>query len=384
MNAEIPFPVEASTHGRKPLPSRMRKHRWFALFVILPTLLSAIYYCFIAADIYVSESRFVVKSPNEKRPQLSSLANLIQTTGLSGGQEQANEILEFVRSRDALADLQRQLNVERRYASGDFLARFPRPFSDRAFEDLYKYYGSMVEANLDTQTGTAVLKVRAFTPNDAYTINRTLLQLSEAMVNQLNIRSQSRAISEAQNQVDIATARARTASVLLTRYRNSSSLIDPSKQAVGVLEISNALIAQRAALQAQLEAMQRQAPRNPSIPALRSKIAAISAQVAQQEGRVVGQGGGIASKLGGFEDLQVEQKFAIESLNVANAALVQARAEAQRQNFYLERVVDPNKPDSALLPNRLLNVIIVAAAALCLYLIGWMLIVGILEHAPED
>ena len=66
------------------------------------------------------------------------------------------------------------------------------------------------------------------------------------------------------------------------------------------------------------------------------------------------------------------------------AALVRARAEAASQQFYLERIVDPNLPDDALLPTRLLNIIIVAAAAACLYFIGWMLIVGILEHAPED
>ena len=88
--------------------------------------------------------------------------------------------------------------------------------------------------------------------------------------------------------------------------------------------------------------------------------------------------------MGGYENLLVEQEFATENLNVANATLVKARAEAQRQEFYLERVVDPNVPDMPLLPNRILNIIIVAAAAACLYFIGWMLIVGILEHAPED
>jgi len=92
----------------------------------------------------------------------------------------------------------------------------------------------------------------------------------------------------------------------------------------------------------------------------------------------------MASKLGNYEDLLVEQKFANDSLTVASAALVQARAEAQRQKFYLERVVEPNRPDVALLPARLLSILTVAASALCLYFIGWMLVVGILEHAPED
>jgi capsular polysaccharide transport system permease protein len=40
------------------------------------------------------------------------------------------------------------------------------------------------------------------------------------------------------------------------------------------------MIGQRAALQAQLDQMQRLAPANPSIPAVRQRIAAISAQIA--------------------------------------------------------------------------------------------------------
>jgi capsular polysaccharide transport system permease protein len=144
------------------------------------------------------------------------------------------------------------------------------------------------------------------------------------------------------------------------------------------------MVALRAALQARLEQVRQVAPANPSIPALEQQIAAISGQISAQDNRVVGSNGGIASKLGGYENLFVEQEFATENLNVANASLVQARGEAQRQQFYLERVVAPNLPDMALLPRRIMSILIIAAAATCLYFIGWMLIVGILEHAPDD
>ena len=130
--------------------------------------------------------------------------------------------------------------------------------------------------------------------------------------------------------------------------------------------------------------MQRVAPGNPSIPALRNRINAISVQIASQDSRVVGNGNGIASKLGGYENLEVEQEFAAQSLTAANASLVQARAEAQRQQYYLERVVDPNIPDVPLLPKRFISVLVVFAAAGCLYFIAWMFLVGVLEHASED
>lgn len=387
MNFEHSFPIEAdATARRTAFFDWLKKRRWFLLCVVAPTILAALYYGLIASDIYISESRFVIKSPDQKRSQMSTLANLIQTTGLSGGQEQTNEVLAYVRSRDALKALEQDPGVRNRFASShaDLLSRFPQPFHDNSFEDLYKYYGKMVDARLDSETGMAIITVKAFTARDAYAIDRRLLDLSEALVNRLNLRAQSRGIAEAQKQVELATERAKKARVALAQYRNAQALIDPGKQAVGVLEIANSLVAQRAALQAQLDQMQRLTPDNPSIPALQSRINAISVQIASQDSRVVGTKGGIASKMGGYEDLLVEQDFATQSLNVANAALVQARAEAQRQQFYLERVVDPNMPDMPLLPRRILSVIVVAAAATCLYFIAWMLIVGILEHAPDE
>lgn len=353
--------------------------------VVLPTVLATLYYGFIASDIYVSESRFVIKSSEQKRGQSSTLANLIQTTGLSGGQEQTNEVLAFVRSRDALRKLEENPDIRAQFSSsrGDFFSRFPGPLTSGSFEDLYKYYGKMVGAHLDSETGTAVIIAQAFTAQDAYAINRQLLSLSEDLVNRLNARAQTKAITEAQKQVDLATARAKAARLALSGYRNAQELLDPGQQAAGVIQIANTLTAERAALQAQLDQMQRLTPQNPSIPTLKSRINAISVQIASQDNRVVGSAGAIATKLGGYEDLVVEQEFATQNLNAANAGLVQARAEAQKQQFYLERVVDPNIPDMPLLPNRLLRIITIAATTACLYLVAWMLVVGIREHAPD-
>jgi len=161
-------------------------------------------------------------------------------------------------------------------------------------------------------------------------------------------------------------------------------LLDPTKQGTGVLEISNKLISEQAGLQAQLDLMQRVAPRNPAIPTLKNRIAAVGRAVAAQNGRAVGTPTGIASKLGSYENLQVEQEFATQMLTAANASLESARTDAQKQQFYLERVVEPNKPDDSTLPHRLKQILTAFGASLCLYFIGWMLVVGILEHSPDD
>jgi capsular polysaccharide transport system permease protein len=372
---------------RRPVKSRWYyRHRWLALFVGLPTILGILYYGLIASDIYVSQSRFVIKSPGQKGMQTTTLASLIQTTGFSSGKDQTQEVLEYVRSRDALRDLDRRIDVRARYSAQnvDFLSRFPTPFRDASFENLFRYYRSMVLADIDAESGMAVLEVRAFRPDDAYLINARLLDLSEGLVNRLNNRAEIRAIAEAERRVERAQNRFRDARLQLGSFRDRERIIDPTKQAAAVLEISSELVAEQAALMSQLSLMTRSTPRHPAIPALRSRIAAIGQQIAAQNNRAVGGSNDIASTLGRYQQLELEQEFSTQALTAASASLEQARTESQKQQFYLERVVEPNRPDLPLLPNRLKAILVIFAASLCLYFIGWMLVVGILEHSPED
>lgn len=363
-----------------------RKNLWLILFVCVPTLISAIYYGFIASEIYVTEARFVIKSPDQKNAQSTTLANLFQTTGLSSGQEQTNEILDYIRSRDALTGLSRQMDIKAKYMRPDVdrLTRYPFIARPDTFENFYKFYGKMVDARLDHDTGVAVLTVKAFTPKDAHDVGVGLFDLSEGLVNRLNQRAQKRQVSEAESRVRDAENRVRAARIAMRQYRNDQRLFDPGEEATGVLKVSTELVAQRAALQAQIETMMAATPRNPSIPALRRQIAAVDAQIAGQTGRATGTSQGLASKVTQFENLQVEQEFATQMLNAAGASLEQSRTESMRQQFYLERVVEPGMPDMALLPHRFRNILTVLGVSLCLYLLGWMLIVGILEHRPED
>lgn len=378
--------TEVTTSRGESIARLLRRRRWFIVFVVVPVLLATFYYGFVAADVYQSESRFVIKAPSQKQSQSTTLASLIQSTGLTSGQDQTNEVIDYIKSRDSLRDLEKQTDVRGKFASpeADWISRYPAPFRDDRFENLFKYYNKMVDVNIDHDTNSAVVTVKAFTPGDAQDINRRLLALSENLVNRLNSRFQTKAVAEAEKRVLDAQQRVRASRLALREYRNSSDVMDPTEEASGVLEVSNSLVSEQALLIAQLETIQRAAPRNPGIPALRGRINAIGAQIAAQTGRAVGTNNGLASKLTQFEGLKVDQEFATQMLTTAAASLEQARTEAIKQQYYLERVVEPDRPDVALYPKRLQSILIVAAAALALFLIGWMLFVGILEHSPED
>jgi capsular polysaccharide transport system permease protein len=365
---------------------KIARNPWFVVGVVLPVLVSAVYFFSIASDQYVSESRFVIKAPNQRTGQISTFANLIQTTGLSGGQEQSNQVIDYVRSRSALQALSKEVPLGKIYSSGsaDFFSRFPKPWQQDAREDLHDYYREKVVIDRDADTGLVVLRTIAFDPKDAARINESLLRQSETLVNELNERARVSAISESEGRVREAEARATAARKAMARYRNKAELVDPLKQAGGVVEIANRLITERAALEAQLSTLRRVTPDHPSIGALRERIASLTQEINQQTARIVGGSNTISGKLPAYEALALEQELSSQLVMLARASLEQARTDALKQQFYLERVVDPNEPDLPEYPHAWRNVLTIFGFALCLYFIAWMFIVGILEHAPED
>ena len=374
----------------KKLVATACRQPWFVAGVVLPVLLSATYYSVFASEQYVSESRFVVKSPSQRSAPSSPIASLIQTTGLTGGigggQEQSNQVIDYVRSRSALSVLERDAAVREAYgdAEVDLFSRFPRPWESSSFEDLFDFYRTKVDISRDTDTGMVVLRTIAFDPQAAASINETLLIESEQLVNRLNNNARNRRIEEAASRVVEAEQRVAEAREAIASYRSSAAVLDPLKEATGVAQIANRLITERAALEAQMSTLRSVTPQNPSIPALKEQIASLTREIDRQTARLTGGRGTISSKLPSYDALVLEQELSSELLVLAQTSLETARAEALKQQFYLERVVNPNTPDEAEYPKPFRTVLIIFGFAICVYFIVWMFVVGILEHSPED
>lgn len=364
----------------------VRRSPGFMVGVVLPVLVAAIYFFGIASPQYVSESRFAIKAPNQRGPQVTSIANLFQTTGLSAGQEQSNQVIDYVRSRSALTTLLKNsaLRNAYRHEKIDTFSRFPQPWDDNTFEDLFYYYRDKVQISHDNDTGLVVLRSIAFDPKDAARINESLLRESEQLVNRLNENARVKSIEEATSRVIEAEQRVAKARREIAAYRSRAAVVDPLREATGVAEIANRLITQRAALEAQLSTFRSITPDHPAIPSLREQIASLTREIERQTARAVGPPSAISGKLPSYDALVLEQELASQLLVLAQTTLEGARADAVRQQFYLERVVNPNVPDEATYPKALKIVLTVFGFALCLYFIIWMFVVGILEHAPED
>ncbi len=355
-----------------------QKHRLLWLSVALPTLAAIVYFGFIAADIYISESRFVVRGP--ERQTASPLGMLLKGTGFSRSQDDSFTVRDFMLSRDALRTLNENLKLHEAFNKGDVFSRFPGLDWDDSFENMHRYYQKMVGVQLDPVSSIATVTVRAFSAEEAQQINKRLLEMSEALVNQLNERGRQDMIRFAANEVSIAENKAKLAALALARYRNEKGVIDPEKQSAIPLQQIAKLQEEMIATKSQMAQVQLLAKENPQIPVLKQRIQMLQTEIDLESARVAGGSRSLASKAAEFQRLALEKEFADKQLASALVSLEQARNEAQRQQLYLERIAQPSLPDAAMEPRRLRTIFAVFVLGLIVWGVLSMLIAGIKEH----
>lgn len=367
-----------------------RRGRWkviarapvlFLATVVVPVLASILYFGFLASDVYVSESRFVVRTPD--KPAASGLGVFLQTAGFTNASDEVNAAQSYATSRDALRAINRNDAFENAYTRPEIsiFDRFDPLGLSGSFEDLYSYFQGKVTLNNDTTTSITTLTVRAYDPEDAQRFNQQLLNLSEATVNRLNTRGRQDLVRYAQAEVAQAKARTSQAAIALAAFRNRSGVVDPEKQAEVQMQMVSKLQDSLIAAKSELAQLRRYAPDNPRIPVVATQVGTLQMEMDRELGKVAGNRGSLAATAVQFERFKLESEFATQQLAGALASLEEAQNEARRKQAYVERIVEPNLPDSAIEPRRLRGIIATLILSLLAYGILRMLLAGVREHA---
>jgi capsular polysaccharide transport system permease protein len=371
--------------GRTSVAARARRafaraDKLFLLTVVAPTILAIIYFGFLASDIYVSESQFVIRSPDKQ--SVTGLGVLLKSSGFSSADDEVYAAQDYVRSRDALRALNANGAVARAYGNKNVSVfdRFdPLGFSG-SFEELYKFYEGKVGVAYDTSSAVATLTVSAFSPDDAYRFNSQLLGLAEGLVNRLNTRGRHDMIEYASREVQDAQVAARDAAVALAAFRNTHGVVDPEQQAKVQLDMISKLQDELIGSRVQLEQLQKMAPENPQVPILTTRIAGLENEINQQMGRVAGDRRSLSQSAVQYERLELERELADKRVAAAMTSLQGAEDEAQRKQAYIERIAEPSRPDEPAEPRRLRGIL----STFLLGLVAWgilrLLLAGIREH----
>jgi capsular polysaccharide transport system permease protein len=357
-----------------------RCDKLFLLVVVLPTLLATLYFGFFASDVYVSQSQFVVSSPD--KPAASGLGILLKSTGFSNAGDEVYAAQEFVRSRDALHELNKKDAVEHAYGNSSISVfnRFNPVGLNGSFEDLYGYYLGKIKIQYDAGSSIATLSVRAYTPQDAYRFNRQLLELAESVVNRLNTRGREDVVQFAAQEVREAQIAARNAAVALAAFRNTHGVVNPEEQAKAQLDMISKLQDELISARVQLQQLRAMAPENPQVPLLQTRIGGLQQQINQQMGQVAGNRRSLSQSAVQYERLELERQYTDKRLAAAMNSLQDAEDEARRKQAYVERIAQPSLPDDAAEPRRLRGILATLILGLVIWGILKLLIAGVREH----
>ena len=260
--------------------ARRRKHpavrythgRGFALAVLLPLCVLALYMTALARPQFTSTVAFTVRSA-EQGGMSDALSGFVQFAGASRNTD-ALILAEFLQSQTLLERLDGRLDLVRHYAApfdrDPLFALAP----SASIEARLTHWRRMLHVESDPATGLLELRIHAFSPEMAQLIARELLVESRMLLNELNADARTGATAQAETELAAARERLSDARAALTAFRTESRILDPSADfegRAGVLrhlqgQLAQALVEQDIAGMGVTEA--------PRIAALRDRIEA--------------------------------------------------------------------------------------------------------------
>ena len=368
---------------------RPRRRRWgslvgFVLLVAVPTAAISYYSWRIATPQFVSEFQFGVRSADAARNDATAIFNGMAAASQIG--LDSYMIVEFIKSRAMLDHLSSKMDFAATFGNTS-IDEWARLKAGATIEEKLEYWRSMVEPYFDLTTGAIYVRVRAFDAEKARQIGDIILERATQLVNEMSQQIRDDALRTANKEVADSEQRLKQAVAAVQTFRDTSSRIDPTKEAEAGLSSTKSLNDEIARLKAQL-AVQRSylSSKSPAVVASERRIGAMEAELAALRKTLTSETPGSASEpvlsqdIGAFSTLTLEQRFAEEYYSSALTTLNRAKITAEQQVSYLAVFVKPTVPSSSTYPDPVRFTLIAFAACMGLWLFLLILVRSIRDR----
>jgi len=365
----------SSTFGNK------RFKKTYVLFVLLPFLLIAFYFIFIASDRYASGAGFAVRNMSAQ----SGTDLLGSVTGLVGSGSSTSDsyiVIKFLESRDLLESLIEETDFLQIYGNNaiDAISRIPE---DLLIEERLKSWKRYIDASFDPSSGIIRYEVQAFQPEEAHLIASKILEQVKVLTNELSEQARKDSMSYAEQELALAEARLLEARTDLRLFRKNTNSVDLSASAMAQIELLANLEKELIEIKARIEVLKESLNEDaPSIKALERKAEALEFQISEKSGglKITGQSNELSSLLANQEELQTQKTFAETAYASAMASLEAARMEASRNQRYLAIYTHPSLPEYPIYPKRLLYSLFAFIGLNLLWALGMLIAFSVQDH----
>ncbi|UDQ88263.1 hypothetical protein LJE71_18625 [Xanthobacter autotrophicus] len=390
----------------------------FAVMVLLPTLVAAVYSGLIASPVYLSEARVAIreslsfppvvdfgadddadsdsqkaggnKGSSSTMPQGKSVVSSIAKglSNLLGGvtgpsHTQAPFILaNYARSLDYVAKLDED-GWLRRFFTGPTIDRWQALRPDTSLERLRTYWDKHVTVAVDRRAEIVLLSVRAFSPEDAQVLAQRILKDGERLLNEIVIQSRTDAVTRARAQLDRVQKLYTEALVRQQEWRMRQRAVDPILAAEALGTSLMRLEQERISADREIRVLQRlSAPDSATIGVLRDRLGAIDGEIASFKQRFaqVGGTGSAVDALAAYEESELRVRFTETLQAIAVAGLQDAERRLRSQSAFVNVFVPPSLPTSKASPSWLETTLFVFVLATIIWVNVTILIAVIRDH----
>jgi capsular polysaccharide transport system permease protein len=373
------FQAQDFAARRRRFPVRLLS---FVVVVLVPVALATVYYFLIAADQYVAEFRFALRTVEPVRAEIGGILQGSVAPSPIGVDSYA--VVQYLGSRDVIDDLGKTLDLREMFSrpEADWLARLELPVS---IEELVRYWKSQVDAFYDITNGTVVVRARAFRPDDALQLAQAILASAEQLVNDLSARARRDTLRNSEKEVRRTERRLKTALTRLREFRDREGIIDPRKTADATQALAGRIRDEIVRADTELSTVKHYMRADaPSVRMLEARIQSLQTQLRSVESEVTdtekSRSEVLSRVMGSYERLESERTFAEKAYQHALEALDRARMNADRQQVYIAGFVQPSLPEEPLYPRRFRDVGIALFLCCAVWLIGAFAIQTVREH----
>lgn len=339
-----------------------------SVFVLLPTLMAALYFYTIATPMYAAKTQFVIQQADS--PSAGGMGGLLSKTPMATAQDSI-AVQGYLQSQVAMQRLEAD-NGFREHFSGADIDVIQRLAPDASESAAYKLYKKNIRISYDPSEGVVKMEVTAADPQKAVEYSNALIGYAEEQVDQMTQRLREDQMKGARESYEDAEKKYQEANIRLVQLQERFKILS-SEAEIGLITSQIGQL-ETQLTQDQLSLAQMEANQNPNkarMDPLKRRIDTLQVQIAELRSKLTDQGQDGVSLAQVQSDLLVAQADAqTRQLLLAQSlqAMETARVEANRQTRYLSVAVAPVAPDEAAYPRAFENTLVVMLIFAGIYL----------------
>lgn len=381
----------------------------FVLAVVVPILLIALYFGFIASNQYTSEVRAVIRlvdvshaggSVNFSSPSAANRTTLTNSgsggtaAGLGGltgfgwtnffgtAPREAYLVQEYVKSDAVITDLKKIIELENIFrGDADFWARFPDTGTE---QDFLEYWRSHIEVSVEGPAGVLIMRLRTFSAEQSRILLQHVIQASGVMVNRLQRQVLEHSLQHAQSEANSALSAYHRAQEELTRYRSEHQILNPYTTLQSSSQLLLVALSERAKVQSDLRFMKEMmSERAPSVQALEEKLRSLNEQIQAIQKELTGSSQSqksLAEFIARYEELELRRILSERLLASVYDQVEKSRLRLEQQKIFIEPFIGPTQIGSSDYPRRVMDTVIFSTFLFMLWSIHGLIILAIRDQ----